>query len=1697
MLSRKIFSRKIVAILIVLLMTLIECLPIANNIVLAADDPENAVTFNGYFSSESVENASSLICDVSESSLKVNFEISLKKGGYLKNGVVSFKNYLNFNIKEENQIKNNEVKIRQIGQDKSETISFPIEFERQDIYDSDYLSNVNKIIFTATYVDNEAIEHSIEKEVYLKLSWKEENSTVIETNVIKNIDYDLDGKKAKILQTSLKVYGEKEKNNIPVKNSELVIDIPQIPGMVLKETEVQADKLLYTQGRQDYEIDFSETNYRVNNENKLVINTANNEVDGNIYNSYGEDLYTITYIYIIDDGTTVPMSNEDENNINNLENEIDNSGANVNELENETDDVKSEINEVEDETNNLESEETGEESERDDSETKENEINSDEIPGNKIKFTLTNYADIKENKTISIDYQLEEPTGRIVEYTKEEKDSQISKGYLMANTTSDRYEISYIKKDVLNISRSDLVDYVLISDKDEYFVENRDQNIYYTENENGLMTVYKTTELSRDNLINVLGENGKIEILNMNDEVIATVTFDMETNENGSYIINYEAPISKIKIRISKPIKDGKLSIISTKAIKQLYYSRDIIKNIYKLVNVSESYVAKIDGVVENIGEATNTVTINETFSNATLEMTQKEISTAVKNEAVNFKIRLNNNEDTSDLYENPIFEIRLPKAIKEIRIRNIDLFYANNELEIANVENFVDEGYIIIRITLNGLQMSYNLNKETNGTIISFDVDLEVEEFTGNGTDNVEMCYYNKASSRYENEFDWNMYIAPEENAYLKNGISIIEVTFKALEEILNGQMTETKEPEVPEEPSSGNEKEEEPETNKVITTNQGPQAELIQEGVEAKLATMYISIMNNTDKRYKNFQILGRLPFVGNKDILTGRDLGTTVNTLFDKEIETKDEDLLYTVYYSENGEATRDLTDEANGWHTDIYKMGAIKSYLILLNSDYVLEPDAVLEFEYDYVIPAGLKNGDAFYGTYATYYEEESGNTLSSSADEIGYKTAKKSNLEVTINLLNDKIVEQSDAEYEVIIKNTSDVDAEKVIIKVPSINGLTPVYVKSEKELPAEYGEDGLDIYVDLIKANSEERIIVGYNTFGLDENIEQVKVKSTVKAENSDEVVTETIEYPVERNSFEIYEDGVDSKKIKGVPTDCFFKIMNTSNEKMTNVVITKKLSSEVIITNLEVKDVEGAVTSYDQDTGIMRIEIPELYVNSPKVIKYTMMLRGDNLTGNEYVLNSLTTCTSNEEEKEVSFERRIVFYLPDINIKLVNKNDIGYVSQDKEIGYIYEITNNSKFDLAAVKVMLESSNNIDTDMLKVQTSQKEEKVSNYGDISSASEMSIKAGEKCRIVTRSNPMSNGVAELKLKMQVLGKTFESGTEYSVIENVENKQDYKVTGIAYIDRNGNQKQDPEEEVLSGIIVELYNSETNEKVDTRMTDISGRYTFGGLRNGQYYVRFNYDESEYVLSSKQSDTLQQNQSNIISVNDSCMTDNIAIDNKSVSNIDLGLSDENIFDMKIDTTIERMTVQNQAESNTFEQPMSKLAKVDIDPNLVEGSKVLIEYKITVTNQGTIPGKITKIVDYMAGELEFDSSINKDWYIESDGNVYTRALEKDEIAPGESRELRLILIKNMTENNTGLVHNTVEIASCINDKSIPDIDSIPGNQLNEDDLSYADAIIGITTGLSTGVLPIVLVAIVIIIPSAIFVWRVIDKRRYV
>lgn len=78
----------------------------------------------------------------------------------------------------------------------------------------------------------------------------------------------------------------------------------------------------------------------------------------------------------------------------------------------------------------------------------------------------------------------------------------------------------------------------------------------------------------------------------------------------------------------------------------------------------------------------------------------------------------------------------------------------------------------------------------------------------------------------------------------------------------------------------------------------------------------------------------------------------------------------------------------------------------------------------------------------------------------------------------------------------------------------------------------------------------------------------------------------------------------------------------------------------------------------------------------------------------------------------------------------------------------------------------------------------------------------------------------------------------------------------------------------------------------------------------------------------------------------------------------------------------------------------------------------------------------------------------------------------------------------MTEDNTGLVPNTAEIAEDYNELGVPDINSTPGNRAkNENDLGLAEVVLSIRTG------GIVYWTIGIVIVSALTIVAVIILKK--
>ena len=343
-----------------------------------------------------------------------------------------------------------------------------------------------------------------------------------------------------------------------------------------------------------------------------------------------------------------------------------------------------------------------------------------------------------------------------------------------------------------------------------------------------------------------------------------------------------------------------------------------------------------------------------------------------------------------------------------------------------------------------------------------------------------------------------------------------------------------------------------------------------------------------------------------------------------------------------------------------------------------------------------------------------------------------------------------------------------------------------------------------------------------------------------------------------------------------------------------------------------------------------------------------------------------------------------------------------------------------------------------------------------------------------------------------------------------ENNVNTQYRIISGTAWIDTNENGQKDTQEETIEGITAKLLDVTTNKYVkDSNGNDLeakttsTGFYSFDRVPKGQYLVVFEYDTTKYglttfekqgVASTMSSKVINKNLNINNEEKNVATTEIINVDTDNIANINIGLINAKTYDLQLDKYITKVTVQNN-KTVTNEYNNQTLAKAEIDAKQVNSTTVVVEYTIKVTNKGDVTAYVKKIADYLSSDYKFSSELNKDWY-QSGSDVYCTSLANEKLEPGESKEVKLTVIKQMKENNTGLVNNTAEIAESYNELGLKDKNSTEGNKVKgENDMGSADLIISIRTGQVVTTVLLVISSIIILGVAVYFIKKTILDRN--
>lgn len=557
---------------------------------------------------------------------------------------------------------------------------------------------------------------------------------------------------------------------------------------------------------------------------------------------------------------------------------------------------------------------------------------------------------------------------------------------------------------------------------------------------------------------------------------------------------------------------------------------------------------------------------------------------------------------------------------------------------------------------------------------------------------------------------------------------------------------------------------------------------------------------------------------------------------------------------------------------------------------------------------------------------------------------------------------------------------------------------------------------------------------------------------------------------------------------------------------------------------------------TYDSSTRRVSITIPTLASGDiiDVIIKTVTSKLEDNVYEKVITTNSEVYEVETTKYKTVEVKNEIA--KPKLTVKQSDNTEGEYILEGEQIIFKCEIKNEGKISSGDVMIINLLNPYFEPSSITYYTNEGEKSSMSTSTNNLFLEKIIEAGQTLtmEITATASTIPSEQKEMSIEnvFTVVGETIvvESNTITKTIEKSDDSintdtnptipddssnsnnsstpneiKTYKIKGTAWLDANSNGAREDTEKLFAGIKVILINAKTGDIITDRttgkaketVTNENGAYEFDNLIQGEYLVVFYHDSSIYGLTEYKKAGIDNNiNSDVILTKlidngeekTVAVTDTIVIETKSVANIDIGLVANKKVDLKLDKYISTLTIQNKDGVKAYNYTETTLAKIDISAKRMEGTVVVAEYAIVVTNEGNMPAYAKNIVDYMPQDMKFNSDLNPNWYAGNDGNLYSTELANTVINPGESKTVNLILTKTMTENNAGVSNNRAEIYEEYNELGIPDIDSTPANQKQgEDDLGTANIAISTKTGAEVTYTCTILIALVILVTGVYFI----------
>ena len=824
------------------------------------------------------------------------------------------------------------------------------------------LNETSRAVFTATCIDSSGSTSSVYKEIYFNIGWTGdftmELSQFVETHT-RNSDNTVTIET--VVRNMINYTGKR--NILPVKQTQIVIDVPTYQGVAPTSVEVTAKKTMATNGKDESNVSFSSSNYNWNSATGKLTITVDNPADasGKVACYRGADEYCIKYIYpqAAYDAFTVPVT-------------ITNKMTGTMTLYSNT--TTKDITETIDDTITINT-----------------EMGSETTAISKKSMYIN---------ALTGEIQYYKQFGRILRLSTENT----------SNTSSFRMEFGQIK-----------------------FVINGTEYDSYIGGVNYAPITQFTVSI--ESFTNFLGASGYVRVYDENFNLIGTINSSSTTNSRNEYEfdipVSYQRSAEKIILETSQPQADlSEIEFGYTRQISgDLPFTFEQLKQLTEMYAHFNLYAARLSDPTNFELDDDSPLVIDEgtfinSYTNAELNVITPVLDASNADEQdLEIKIVLDDLDEVTDVWQNPVFEIEFPSYIYSVGAIEWSISNHNSEVVINIVPGQTTGKAINNRVHIFLSCTGVQKKLFSNQTTITMKCKVKVNKYASNLAQEVKLYYINAAVNEYKNPGTWaatptstgesvGFPIYPDGT---ECGVATSEINFVTDANLLcvteiggyNG-------------------------TDSINSLDDKDTAAVIGRGeINPRMSLI---VQNNHTVPVSGITLLGRIPYTGNTYAISGRDLGTTINTTLTSRITQLTSNVSnVTIYYSDNLNATRDLSLPSNNWTTDPASLLTIRSYLIAIDDTLDVGEQAV--FLYGFYVPAGTKYKQSLFANFGAYYMVD-GVEDTTESSKVGLTTGTGPILtaEKTSSIPEGSTVKEGDIiTYTITISNSGEVDAENVVL----------------------------------------------------------------------------------------------------------------------------------------------------------------------------------------------------------------------------------------------------------------------------------------------------------------------------------------------------------------------------------------------------------------------------------------------------------------------------------------------------------------------------------------------------------------------------------------------------------------------------------------------------------------------------------------